>query len=620
MARLLLLIIGIPLLIAVLALILVPMLVDEQRVLRLAQDAIKEQTGATLEVNGDVSFSLFPTIAVTLGDAVVTLPEESEPTASADTLAIGVQLMPLLSRQVEVGGILIEGFYARLKQVAPVDPTQLPDTSAMTEAQRETYETARQDAAAEAAAQQLQILAAPLALSIDELTVSDSTIEMVPPEGDATRVLIERIHITDVNTAGRPLTLDARLGVDPGDAQQVLDLLVQGKLIADADTRTITLENLAVSLSGVGEDPVELQLNGNADLAELVADLQLTFAAGDSRGDGSLRYAAVESPQIAAVLRMNLLNEALLALAGPDAAAAAQSEATDEESTGDEPLPLEAIRALSTRFDLTVDKAVYEGYQVDNLRLKGRAVDGVAQIGSMTGDLFGGKLDLRATVNATGDTAKFNTKGAIEGVDIAALLQAAEVEANVTGTATMDWQLNSQGATSNQLVKALTGPANLTTDGVVLEDVGIEKMMCEAVALVNQDAMTETLPESSTLRDLSARVVMRDGSAVLDPLNIDANAARLRGDGRLDLLSQDFRATFAAQNTPELAELDPACEVNERYTDIEWPVACDGNLEGDPEEWCGVDTQKIIEELAKNEAKRKIGKEAGRLLDKLFKD
>jgi AsmA protein len=132
--------------------------------------------------------------------------------------------------------------------------------------------------------------------------------------------------------------------------------------------------------------------------------------------------------------------------------------------------------------------------------------------------------------------------------------------------------------------------------------------------------MTETLPESSRLSDLSARVVMRDGSAVLAPLNIDANAVRLRGDGRLDLLSQDFRATFAAKITPELAELDPACEVNERYTNIDWPVACEGNLEGDPDEWCGVDTQKIIEELARNEAKRKIGKEAGRLLDKLFKD
>ena len=66
--------------------------------------------------------------------------------------------------------------------------------------------------------------------------------------------------------------------------------------------------------------------------------------------------------------------------------------------------------------------------------------------------------------------------------------------------------------------------------------------------------------------------------------------------------------------------MDPACRVNERYASIEWPVACKGNLGTDPAEWCGVDTREIIEEMAKNEAKRKIEKEAGRLLDKLFKD
>ncbi len=620
MARLLLFVIAIPLVVVLLALILVPMLVDEQRVLKLAQDAIKEQTGATLDVRGEVSFALFPTIAVTLGDAVVTLPDATEPTASADKLAIGVQLIPLLSRQVEVGGILIEGLHARLQQAASVDSSQLPDTSAMTDEQREAYESARQDAAADAAADQLQILAAPLALSIEELTVTNSSIEMVAPEGDATRLLLERINITDVNTDGRPLTLIARLSADSGEGTDRLDLAADGQLLADADARTITLSDLTVVLTGAGADAVELQLNGNADLAKLVADLQLNFAAGESRGEGSVRYAAVESPQIVAVLRMNLLNEALLALAGPDAAAAAGDEPEVEEPTGDEPLPLDAVRALSTRFDLTVDKAVYQGYQVDNLQLKGRAVDGVAQIGSMTGDLFGGKLDLRATFNAREDSARFNTQGTVEGVDIAALLQAAEVEANVTGTATMDWQFNSRGATSNQLIKALSGPANLNTDAVVLNDVGIEKMMCEAVALVNQEKLSATLPASSTLEDLSAKVVMRDGSAVLDPLNIDANAVRLGGEGRLDLLSQDFKATFAAKITPALAELDPACQVNERYVDIAWPVSCKGNLESDPDQWCGVDTQSIIEELAKNEAKRKIEKEAGRLLDKLFKD
>ena len=52
---------------------------------------------------------------------------------------------------------------------------------------------------------------------------------------------------------------------------------------------------------------------------------------------------------------------------------------------------------------------------------------------------------------------------------------------------------------------------------------------------------------------------------------------------------------------------------------IDWPVKCKGNTSEDPAKWCGVDTQEIIEDLAKNEAQRTIEKEAGKLLDKFFK-
>jgi hypothetical protein len=58
--------------------------------------------------------------------------------------------------------------------------------------------------------------------------------------------------------------------------------------------------------------------------------------------------------------------------------------------------------------------------------------------------------------------------------------------------------------------------------------------------------------------------------------------------------------------------------VSKRLTAIDWPVDCKGNANGEPGKWCSVDTREIIEDLGKNEAQRKIKKEAGKLLDKLF--
>ena len=81
----------------------------------------------------------------------------------------------------------------------------------------------------------------------------------------------------------------------------------------------------------------------------------------------------------------------------------------------------------------------------------------------------------------------------------------------------------------------------------------------------------------------------------------------------------ELAETVAAKLGAGLVKLDPACKINERYAAIDWPVACKGKISGDPAEWCGVDTGKIIADMATYEAKRKLKKEAGKLLDGLLK-
>ena len=104
----------------------------------------------------------------------------------------------------------------------------------------------------------------------------------------------------------------------------------------------------------------------------------------------------------------------------------------------------------------------------------------------------------------------------------------------------------------------------------------------------------------------------------MKPLRAELSQVKLKGEGAMDLLKQDFSATFTARLSPGLAKLDPACRVNERITAIGWPVNCKGSITGDPAGWCGVDSQKIIADLAVGEVQRKFEKEAGKYLDKFL--
>ena len=308
----------------------------------------------------------------------------------------------------------------------------------------------------------------------------------------------------------------------------------------------------------------------------------------------------------------------MLALAGPEAAA--RSGGDKAADSGGETLPLDAIRAIDTRAELAIDKAVFGAHIVSDLRTKLRIVDGVVQLSSLTGTLHGGKLDMRATFNGKHNTATLDTSGGLAQMDIAAALAATGAQPLLTGSASLDWNLAGKGRTRDELVAALTGPIKLATNQVVLQDVSVEHMLCQAVALTNQEQLTAGFPNSTAFTTLGADIQLADGKARLAPLRAELPQVTLTGTGNFDLLSKDFKTTFKARLSPELENLDSACRVSKRLTAIDWPVDCKGNTNGQPAKWCKVDTEEIIQDLTKNEAQRKLKKEAGKLLDKLFRN
>lgn len=611
--KLILFLIVVPVLLLVAAAVLLPLFLDKDKVLAIAADALQEKTGATLTVDGDTSLSLYPDIGVSLADAAVTLPGKQQPDFQARALEIGVQLMPLFSGNVEIDSIRLDGLSARIE---PAEEPDGADSRQRSDQELDEFYAARRKAMAEAgeAAGAETVLAIPLALNIKHMTVTDSRLELIDTAADTSTVVeLIRLEATGLNLEGKPVPMQLKLRL-PGEQPVAADM--HGSIRIEQQTQAVTLDTVELTVSGATAQPIRLLSNGTVDLTRQLADLQVNLELGDTRGEGTLRYANFESPQIDTRLQLNLFDPALLALAGPQAAA--DETADTDAGNGDEPLPLDAIRLIDTRADLSIERAVFDAHTVNNLQVKLRAVDGVVQVSSLTGDLHGGKLDLQATFNGQHNSASLKTNGGLTGMDIATALAAMESEPLVSGSADLDWTLNSKGRTTNELIGALQGPIKLRTEQVVLQDMSVEHMLCQAVALTNQEALSANFPASTSFQTLSADVQLANGKANLSPLRAELPQIALKGSGAFDLLSQDFKATVKASLSPELEQLDRACRVSKRLTAIDWPVNCKGNVSTDPAKWCSVDTEEILADLAKNEGKRKLEKEAGKLLKKLF--
>jgi uncharacterized protein involved in outer membrane biogenesis len=255
---------------------------------------------------------------------------------------------------------------------------------------------------------------------------------------------------------------------------------------------------------------------------------------------------------------------------------------------------------------------------VRDVRLKLRAVDGIVKLFPFTGTLHGGQLTANTTFNAQHNPAKFFGKGELSDLSIEQALQAMESEPIMTGKTDLQWKLNSKGSTANQLIGAMNGPIELLTSEVVLKSLGVEKMLCEAVALANQKATTRTLESITRFDNISVKLKMSQGKLLIKPLRAELPHVQLQGEGNVDILTQDFSVTFKGRLSPDLGELDPACRVNQRLTAIAWPVKCKGKLSDDPASWCGIDAENIVKDLAVKEVENQAVKQASKLLNRFL--
>jgi len=596
-----------PMALVVVALLLLPLLVDKARILELATNMLKEQTGVALAVRGDIGLRLFPSTGVSLEDVSLVMPQEDEPRLQVQSLQLGLRLVPLLSGEVAIDRLDLTGLEYR---VAAGEQGDEVDTSVLSDAQLDDYYAQRRREKA-AAGDAAGALAIPLALEVATLNVTDSRLLLENAEGGAPTVIdLQRLKASDLNLEARPISLAATV-ILPGEQ---LELDTEATLLVDQAQQSVTIEQLVLEASGATAQAIELQARGTADLNRQTANLELSVASGDTRGEGSLVYAALESPVIDADMHFNRFDPAVFALAGPQATTAADSPAG-----GDDPLPLAALRDIDTRATLAIDEVLLAGrHRVQALQIQLRALEGVVEVISMTGEVYGGQLAAQATFNGRQNTATLETRGEVRDLDIAAALAGAGTKPLATGQASLGWELQGAGRTRNELVNALAGPLTLQTSQVVLQDIGVERLLCEAVALSNRETLSAQFSSNTSFKALGANIQLAEGTATLRALRAELDHVTLTGSGSYTLLDGNFDTTFKARLSPELESLDRACRVSKRLTAIDWPLDCSGNIDGEPGKWCKVDAEAIVKDLSVNEAQRKIEKKAGKLLEKLF--
>ena len=352
----------------------------------------------------------------------------------------------------------------------------------------------------------------------------------------------------------------------------------------------------------------------------------LVMALDDTTINGRLG-SSFDASQITFDLDVDALNlDDYLAPAGADEKTASLGEALTAgviapvyAADGDaELLPVALLKTLGLQGQLDIGTLIASGLEMSKVTAKLSGQPGVQQLDSLTASLYGGSLAANARIDSRKTPLSMSFGEKLTNLDIAPFLKALAPEQKdiLRGRLTLNGDYTTSTNQIDSIKRNLNGKGNFEIRNGEVLDVNISREMCTAVATLSGKTSSREWKANTPLERAQGSFTVTNGVISNQDLALAIPGIALDGKGQLNLPTEAFDYNVAARFI-EGAD-DAACEVNPRLIKLRFPVQCQGNLSGEPGEWCGFDQkgfQSAAAELAKDEAKRKAGEKVSEKLD-----
>ena len=628
--------------IAVLAIFLVPMVIDEQALLDMAQEQVQTQAGGELIVGGDAELSFFPRFGLRLEETTLNLPAQTEYdpdiNATITELDVGLSLLPLLGGNIDIGTIVIAGVTADITEPQALPPAPEPrpvmsdrEWEKRGEIIRQTKEQERQRQLNEGGG------VSGIAILAEAIQIEDITVIQRTRDGElSNEIRIAALTLTDVNTRNEPMQLEGALTVLGDGSTAPLDIALDGAIRVASDFSKIEIQDLQTEVIGALTKPLESALDGTFVVSPAKADFTLSASLPGGDVTGQLVWSALESPEIKLDINTARLYADQIQPAPPPASAttgsappteappAPTSAAGEAGNIAPVPLPVGPLRDLDLELRVAADKLIAGGQIISDAQVFMRVLDGVANIDYIRGVLHQGQLDTRVILNARRPVIEAEVEGGLKGVNMDLLLASMGNTDAASGRIEMGWDLETEGISADDLMAALDGDVSASGQDLILQKVSVQGLICSAVALVNKIPPIAGLPTNTPITDLSLAVDFDEGMGDIEKLRFSTPGVELKGSGDINLSSMDFGFRMEGQVNNEIMEVSPLCVIDQRYAGVDWPVDCTGNLASESGATCQVDVASIAEQILRNDAQQQlqdtIEEKAGSFIKKLFGD
>ncbi|MCU1748919.1 AsmA family protein [Pseudomonas sp. 6D_7.1_Bac1] len=249
--------------------------------------------------------------------------------------------------------------------------------------------------------------------------------------------------------------------------------------------------------------------------------------------------------------------------------------------SSDKLIPAERLSKLDLDADLTFGQLTLGKLPIQNAALKATAQGGLLTLENLRGDLYNGNFDAKGTLDVRQPVPLLSMHTQISRVPAEKILESQGKTPPVKGLVTLNSNLTASGNSQKTLIDSLNGTASFVLNNGVLLNANLEQQLCKGIATLNHKSLSsEPRGKDTPFQEFKGNLTLRNGVASNPDLKVRIPGMIVSGSGDVDLrvLGMDYRVGVIVEGDKSDMP-DPACQVNERYASIEWPLRCRGPLE-----------------------------------------
>ena len=292
--------------------------------------------------------------------------------------------------------------------------------------------------------------------------------------------------------------------------------------------------------------------------------------------------------------------------------------------SSDKLLPIERLRTVDVDADLSFDQLTLKKLPINNAALKATGLGGVLTLGDLRGELYSGSFSAKGSLDVRPDVPRLSLQTRLNRVPVERVLQAQGQKPPVKGALTLSSDLTASGNSQKALVDSLNGTASFVLNDGLLLNANLEQQLCTGIATLNRKTLSgEPRGKDTPFQDLKGSLNLHNGVASNPDLKVNIPGLSVNGNGDIDLrvLGMDYRIGIIVEGDKSDMP-DPACQVNERFAGIEWPLRCRGPLELGAKA-CRIDKDglsQVAARMAGNKLSEKVEEKLGDKVSPELKD